>query len=126
MVPYLRIKVNSDKSAAIQFKYNKRSSRQIVDLEIPHFKFLNEKIPWQLNYKYLGFTLDENLHFRDYIERVRETAIFYRGRLGAMLGRKSKLSRRNKHTIHKMSIRTVMKYVSPVFAHAVSKVLDRL
>ncbi|GBP81619.1 hypothetical protein EVAR_21249_1 [Eumeta japonica] len=45
-------------------------------------------IPWQRNYKYLGVTLDKNLHFRDHIERVRNTALFYKARLGAVLGRK--------------------------------------
>ncbi|GBP40936.1 hypothetical protein EVAR_26016_1 [Eumeta japonica] len=42
-----------------------------------------------------------------------------------MLGRKSKLSRRNKPTIYKMCIRTVMTYASPVFAHAAPKTLHR-
>ncbi|GBP85414.1 hypothetical protein EVAR_60255_1 [Eumeta japonica] len=43
-----------------------------------------------------------------------------------MFGRKSKLSRRNKRTIYKMCIRTVLTYASPVFAHAAPKTLDRL
>ncbi|GBP85603.1 hypothetical protein EVAR_67715_1 [Eumeta japonica] len=77
---------------------------------------LDGNIPWQRNYIYLGVTLDKNLHFRDHIERVRNTALFYKARLGAMLGRKSKLSRRNKRTIYKMCIRTVMTYASLVFA----------
>ncbi|GBP12393.1 RNA-directed DNA polymerase from mobile element jockey [Eumeta japonica] len=81
---------------------------------------LDAIIPWQRNYKYLGVTLDKNLHFRDHIERVRNT-LFYKARLGAVLGRKSKLSRRNKRTIYKMCIRTVMTYASPVFAHAAQK-----
>ncbi|GBP24900.1 Probable RNA-directed DNA polymerase from transposon BS [Eumeta japonica] len=51
---------------------------------------------------------------------------FYKARLGAVLGRKSKLSRRNKRTIYKMCIRTVMTYASPVFAHAAPKALHRL
>ncbi|GBP15838.1 hypothetical protein EVAR_94008_1 [Eumeta japonica] len=46
---------------------------------------------------------------------------FKYARLGAVLGRKSKLSRRNKRTIYKMCIRTVMTYASPVFAHAAQK-----
>ncbi|GBP16459.1 hypothetical protein EVAR_10035_1 [Eumeta japonica] len=71
-------------------------------------------------------TLDKNLHFRDHIERVRNTAFFYKARLRAMLGRKSKLSRRNKRTVYKMCIRTVMTYASPVFAHAAPKALHRL
>ncbi|GBP90026.1 hypothetical protein EVAR_38932_1 [Eumeta japonica] len=43
-----------------------------------------------------------------------------------MLGRKSKLSRRNKLTLYKMCIRTVLTYASPVFAHAAPKALHRL
>ncbi|GBP63799.1 RNA-directed DNA polymerase from mobile element jockey [Eumeta japonica] len=87
---------------------------------------LDANIPWQRNYKYLGVTLDKNLHFRDHIERVRNTALFYKARLGAMLGIKSKLSRRNKRTIYKMCIKTVMTYASPVFTHAAPKALHRL
>ncbi|GBP81167.1 Probable RNA-directed DNA polymerase from transposon BS [Eumeta japonica] len=115
------IEVNPDKSAAIQFKYGKIRSRLIVDKNTPNLKMLDANIPWQRNYKYLGVTLDKNLHFRDHIERVRNTALFYKARLGAVLGRKSKLSRRNKRTIYKMCIRTVMTYASPVFAHAARK-----
>ncbi|GBP59998.1 Probable RNA-directed DNA polymerase from transposon BS [Eumeta japonica] len=121
-----RIEVNPDKSAAIQFKYGKIRSRLIVDKNTPNLKMLDANIPWQRNYKYLGVTLDKNLHFRDHIERVRNTALFYKARLGAVLGRKSKLSRRNKRTIYKMCIRTVMTYASPVFAHAAPKALHRL
>ncbi|GBP73546.1 RNA-directed DNA polymerase from mobile element jockey [Eumeta japonica] len=121
-----RIEVNPDKSAAIQFKYGKIRSRLIVNKNTPNLKMLDANIPWQRNYKYLGVTLDKNLHFRDHIERVRNTALFYKARLGAMLGRKSKLSRRNKRTIYKICIGTVMTYASPVFAHAAPKALHRL
>ncbi|GBP03713.1 hypothetical protein EVAR_73079_1 [Eumeta japonica] len=50
---------------------------------------LDANIPWQRNYKYLGVTHDKNLHFQNHIERVRNTALFYKARLGAMLSRKS-------------------------------------
>ncbi|GBP55062.1 Probable RNA-directed DNA polymerase from transposon BS [Eumeta japonica] len=43
-----------------------------------------------------------------------------------MFGRKSKLSRRNRRTIDKMCIMTVMACASPVFAHAAPTALDRL
>ncbi|GBP56221.1 hypothetical protein EVAR_37295_1 [Eumeta japonica] len=46
---------------------------------------LNTRIPWQRSYKYLGVTLDKNLHFREHIARVRKNALFYTARLGAML-----------------------------------------
>ncbi|GBP03473.1 hypothetical protein EVAR_101821_1 [Eumeta japonica] len=42
-----------------------------------------------------------------------------------MLGRKSKLSRRNKRTLYKMCIRTVLTYASPIFPHAAPKALRR-
>ncbi|GBP37299.1 RNA-directed DNA polymerase from mobile element jockey [Eumeta japonica] len=121
-----RIEVNPDKSAAIQFKYSKHRSQLVVDWNTPSLKMLNAKIPWQRSYKYLGVTLDKNLHFREHIARVRKNALFYTARLGAMLGRKSKLSRRNKLTLYKMCIRTVLTYASPVFAHAAPEALYRL
>ncbi|GBP92644.1 RNA-directed DNA polymerase from mobile element jockey [Eumeta japonica] len=120
-----RVEVNPDKSAAIQFKYSKNRSQLVVDRNTPNLKMLNARISWQRSYKYLGVTLDKNLHFREHIARVRKNALFYTARLGAMLGRKSKLSRRNKRTLYKTCIRTVMTYASPVFAHADSKVLYR-
>ncbi|GBP93787.1 Probable RNA-directed DNA polymerase from transposon BS [Eumeta japonica] len=123
---FWRIEVNPKKSTATLFKYCKIRSRHIVDYDTPNLKLLNANIPWQRSHKYLEVTIDKNLHFRDYIARVRKTALFYRARLGAMLGRKSKLSRRNKRTIYKMCIRTVMTYASPVFAHATPKTLNRL
>ncbi|GBP55071.1 RNA-directed DNA polymerase from mobile element jockey [Eumeta japonica] len=91
----------------------------------PPLRINNAPIPWQHTYKYLGITLDRNLHFRDHIKRVRKTAIFYQSRLKGMLGRYSKLSLRNKRTLYLMCIRTVLTYASPVFAHA-PKTLKKL
>ncbi|GBP89276.1 RNA-directed DNA polymerase from mobile element jockey [Eumeta japonica] len=121
-----RIEVNPEKLAAIQFKYSKRRSKFVVDYDTPTLKMLNARIPWQRSYKYLGVTFDRNLNFRDHIAHVRKTALFYTARLGALLGKKSKLSRCYKRTIYKMCIRTVMTYASPVFAHAAPKALHRL
>ncbi|GBP77303.1 Probable RNA-directed DNA polymerase from transposon X-element [Eumeta japonica] len=121
-----RIEVNPEKSAVIQFKYSKHRSKFVVDDDITTLKMLNAKIPWQRSYKYLGVTLDRNLNFRDHIAQVRKTTLFYTARLGTMLSRKSKLSRRNKRTLYKMCIRTVLTYACPVFAHAAPKALHRL
>ncbi|GBP28202.1 hypothetical protein EVAR_76297_1 [Eumeta japonica] len=57
----------------------------------------------------LRVTLDK-IYTSEIISSVLEYCTFYKARLGAMLGRKSKLSRRNKRTIYKMCIRTVMTY----------------
>ncbi|GBP80175.1 Probable RNA-directed DNA polymerase from transposon BS [Eumeta japonica] len=87
---------------------------------------IDELGQWFRLWRIESVTLDRNLNFRDHIARVRKTALFYTARLGALLGRKSKLSRRNKRTIYKMCIRTVMTYASPVFAHAAPKTLEKL
>ncbi|GBP38207.1 RNA-directed DNA polymerase from mobile element jockey [Eumeta japonica] len=67
-----------------------------------------------------------SLHFLEFIEGVRKIAISYRGRLGAVLGRKRELSLRNKHTIYKMCIRPGITCASPVFARAAPKALNSL
>ncbi|GBP23491.1 Probable RNA-directed DNA polymerase from transposon BS [Eumeta japonica] len=71
-----RIEVNPEKSAAIQFKYSTRKNRQIVDLDTPHQRISNANISWQLYYKYLGVTLDNNLHFKDHIECFKKNCNF--------------------------------------------------
>ncbi|GBP67541.1 Probable RNA-directed DNA polymerase from transposon BS [Eumeta japonica] len=71
----------------------------------------------------LSSTTTTTFHSEPY--QVEEQSSFT-ARLGALLGRKSKLSKRNKRTIYKMCIRTVMTYASPVFAHAAPKTLERL
>ncbi|GBP89456.1 RNA-directed DNA polymerase from mobile element jockey [Eumeta japonica] len=121
-----RIEVNAEKSAAISFIYRKGRSPEVVARGTPSLRINNTPIPWQHTYKYLGITLDRNLHFRDHIKRVRKTAIFYQSRLKGMLGRNSKLSLRNKRTLYLMCIRTVLTYASPVFAHAAPNRLKKL
>ncbi|GBP83142.1 Probable RNA-directed DNA polymerase from transposon BS [Eumeta japonica] len=119
-----RIEVNAEKSAAISFIY--RKGRSPVVVAHGPLRINNAPIPWQHTYKYLGITLDRNLHFRDHIKRVRKTAIFYQSRLKGMLGRNSKLSLRNKRTLYIICIRTVLTYAFPVFAHAAPKALKKL
>ncbi|GBP50555.1 hypothetical protein EVAR_29313_1 [Eumeta japonica] len=70
--------------------------------------------------------LDKHLHFRDYIQHVRKLAIFYMLRLSNMIGRKSKMSLRNKRTLYTLCIRPVMTYVYPVFAQAAPTALQDL
>ncbi|GBP67581.1 Probable RNA-directed DNA polymerase from transposon BS [Eumeta japonica] len=60
-----RIKVNPEKSASIYFNYSTRKSTVPVPIDTPSLKILNQSIPWQHHYKYLGITIDKHLHFRD-------------------------------------------------------------
>ncbi|GBP88720.1 Probable RNA-directed DNA polymerase from transposon BS [Eumeta japonica] len=77
-------------------------------------------------YKHLGITLDKHLHFKDHIKRVRQNAQLYLSRPSGMIGKKSKMSLRNKCTLCKVCIRPVMTYAAPVFAHADPKALTQL
>ncbi|GBP40859.1 RNA-directed DNA polymerase from mobile element jockey [Eumeta japonica] len=113
-----RIDVTLEKSASIYFNYSTHKVQFPVPYDTPHLKVLSKSIPWQHNYKYLGITIDKHLHFTDHITRVRKLALFYLSRLYGMIGRKSKMSLRNKRTTYTMCIRPVMTYASPVIAHA--------
>ncbi|GBP46756.1 RNA-directed DNA polymerase from mobile element jockey [Eumeta japonica] len=76
-----RIDVNPEKSASIYFDYSPQKLQFPVPINTPHLRMLNQPIPWQHNYKYLGITIDKHLHFRDHIARVRKLALFYLSRL---------------------------------------------
>ncbi|GBP85476.1 RNA-directed DNA polymerase from mobile element jockey, partial [Eumeta japonica] len=121
-----RIEVNSNKSAAIYFDSSNIKRTLVVDYNAPIFRIPNAPIRWLHNYKYLGIMLDKHLHLRNHIQRVKKLAIFYMSRLSGMIGRKSKMSLRNKRTLYTMCIRPVMTYACPVFAHAAPTALQGL
>ncbi|GBP46771.1 hypothetical protein EVAR_10738_1 [Eumeta japonica] len=77
-----------------------------------------------IQFKY-GVTLDK-IYTSEIISSVLEILHFSTKQGSGPCSVKSKLSRRNKRTIYKMCIRTVMTYASPVFAHAAPKALHRL
>ncbi|GBP61419.1 RNA-directed DNA polymerase from mobile element jockey [Eumeta japonica] len=89
---------------------------RVVPVNSATLRMLNALIPWQHNYKYLGITLDKHLHFRDHTGGVRQLAKFYMSCLGGMIGRKSRMSLRNKPTIYTTCIRPMMTYTCSVFA----------
>ncbi|GBP11871.1 Probable RNA-directed DNA polymerase from transposon BS [Eumeta japonica] len=121
-----RIKVNPEKSAAIRFNYSKHKKKFTVPFNAPTLHIDNASIPWQHNYKYLGVTLDKHLHFRNHVARVSKLIKFCQSRLYGMIGRKSKMSLRNKRTLYLMCIRPVMTYACPVFAHAAPNIIKKL
>ncbi|GBP57125.1 Probable RNA-directed DNA polymerase from transposon BS [Eumeta japonica] len=112
-----RIVVNPEKSTSLYFDLSTHKSAVLVPVDTPFLKILNQSIPWQHHYKYLGITIDKHLQFKDHIARFRKLALFYLSRLYFMIGRKNKMSLRNKRTIYTMCIRPVMTYAIPVFTH---------
>ncbi|GBP74473.1 RNA-directed DNA polymerase from mobile element jockey [Eumeta japonica] len=73
-----------------------------------------------------GTTLDKHLHFKNHIKHLRKNAQLYISRLSGIIGRRSKMSLRNKCTLYKICIRPVMTYAAPVFAHANPNTLYQL
>ncbi|GBP37422.1 RNA-directed DNA polymerase from mobile element jockey [Eumeta japonica] len=65
-----RIEINPKKSASLYFDFSTRKSTVPVPVDTPFLKNLNEPIPWQHYYKYLGITIDRHLHFKYHIARV--------------------------------------------------------
>ncbi|GBP61342.1 Probable RNA-directed DNA polymerase from transposon X-element [Eumeta japonica] len=121
-----RIKLNPDKSAAIRFNYSKHKKKFTVPHNAPTLRIDNAPIPWQHNYKYLGVTLNKHLHFQDHVAHVSKLTKFYQSCLYGMIGRKSKMSLRNKRSLYLMCIAPVTTYACPVFAHAAPSIIKKL
>ncbi|GBP91455.1 RNA-directed DNA polymerase from mobile element jockey [Eumeta japonica] len=117
-----RIEVNPEKSAAIFFNYSKIKNKEVVPYNSPTFCICSSPNLWHHKYKYSGTTFD----FKDHIMRVKKNAQLCLSRLSGMIGKKSKMSLRNKCTLYKVCIRPVMTYAALVFAHADSNALYQL
>lgn len=68
--------------------------------------------------KYLGFTIDSGMTWKAHIKEAKDKANRVLTSLYHLLGRKSKISTHNKLLLYKLSIRPIMTYVVPIWAHA--------
>jgi hypothetical protein len=114
-----RIEVNPEKSAAVFFS---RSCKPLP----PDIKLFDRRIPWVKKVKYLGVTLDRYLSFAPHIIEVRNRAYFVLGRLFHLIGKRSKMSLRNKCLLYTACVRPIMTYASVVFAHASKSNINKL
>ncbi|GFV29543.1 RNA-directed DNA polymerase from mobile element jockey [Trichonephila clavipes] len=71
-----------------------------------------------LHTKYLGVAIDKNLTFRQHITDIRNNFKNATRKLYSLICRISKLSRRNKLLIDTLILKPLLKYASPVWAHA--------
>lgn len=116
-----RIEVNPLKSQAIMFSGNRARLMPNSDLSL-----LSRQIPWCTRVKYLGVWLDRRLSFSYHISEAVKRASQAMGRIGWLIGRRSRMSLRNKLTIYKSFILPVMTYASPVWAHAAPWLIEKL
>jgi len=106
-----RIRMNPEKFEAIFFSRRRKSSY------FPQTQFSSSDIliPWSSSIKYLGVHLQKNLtfqnHIRESISKVEKTTKI----LFPLIGRRSKLSIKNKLLLYKTIFRPVLSYAVPVW-----------
>lgn len=101
-----KIKINSSKTKAIIFPYNK-SPKRIPTLNLT---FQGEDINLEDSVKYLGVIFDKGLTFKSHIMYTCDKAIKCGRALYPLLNRKSKLNCNNKLLLYKMCIRPILTY----------------
>jgi hypothetical protein len=108
-----KLQVNSHKTEAILF--TRRQPTTPTPLYILH-----ARIPWKSQIRYLGLLLDHKLLFTTHLTNVTQKATGAMVKLFPLLARDSTLSTKNKLTLHKLSIRSVLTYVAPVWSNTSS------
>ncbi|GBM30555.1 hypothetical protein AVEN_265008-1 [Araneus ventricosus] len=78
-------------------------------------KLYRRAINWSKDTKYLGVTLDSRLTYDKHITNINKKTRTAKARLYPLLGRKSKLSLKNKLLLYKTILRPIMTYASPVW-----------
>jgi hypothetical protein len=117
-----RIKINTEKSAAIIFCHRSDrlcKSRQSIVMN-------NKTIPWSKTVKYLGLHLDKELSFFKHISEKDREARIVRARLLPMLGSRSKVSTRGKLLLLTAIIRPIMSYACSIWAHGSPNLTKKL
>ena len=81
----------------------------------------NRVIPWRSQAKYLGVIVDKRLSFIPHIDYIVANTNKIKGSLSALIGRRSKLSIRNKLLLYRTIIRPTMSYASVAWSYQPSK-----
>lgn len=106
-----RIKINAAKTQAVFFPFNNKKRT----FPTTQLRTNNEPIAWSKELKYLGVILDKRFTFGPHTKYVREKAQKCFLSLYPLIGRRSKLSLKNKIIIYKSIIRPILTYSTPVW-----------
>lgn len=117
-----KIKINSNKTQAILFPFNKSPKRN-PSILIQHD---GHTVPFKDSVKYLGVYLDKKLIFKTHIELTTDKALRCFRSLYPLLSKKSRLNTDNKLLIYKTIIRPIMLYGSCVWGKAATTHIKRL
>lgn len=114
-----RIEVNPEKSTALFMARRRLVPQGQVTME-------GRPIPWRDDVKYLGVKLDKRLNFHAHVDYALSKGRMIAGHLNPILGRRSKMSIRNKLLIYKTIVRPAITYGSPAWGHATDPHLRKL
>lgn len=117
-----KIKLNPSKTQAIYFT-KKRANRWLPSNEVT---VLGSKIPWSSDVKYLGVTMDKTLNFSRHTNLTIEKALKFLGIIFPIINQKSNLNQRNKITIYKSILRSILLYACPVWSTCAESHLNKL
>lgn len=114
-----RIKINSTKSEAIEFKRR----RGTLDTKLTIF---NSQIEWQDKVKYLGVILDKKLLWGAHVTSQVRKATVRLIQLYPVLNRASKLKISSGLTVYKALLRPVLLYAAPIWSCAAKTHKDKM
>ncbi|GFU53043.1 RNA-directed DNA polymerase from mobile element jockey [Trichonephila clavipes] len=115
-----RISINTEKTNAIIFR-KRRSQTMPTQL-----KLFDESIDWTFETSYLGLTLNDNLTYRPHFNEIKKKYWSKHFSLIELLGKKSKLSLKNRIFIFKTYLRPILTYGCAIWGAAGNNHLEDL
>lgn len=117
-----RIKINSEKTQAILFKFNQSAKR----VPTKQLMFNGSPINFKTDVTYLGFKLDHKRNFAEHIQWCGTKALNSFKALYPLLCKRSYLLTCNKLILYKTIIRPKITYASPVWMNASMSNINKL
>ncbi|GFU01177.1 probable RNA-directed DNA polymerase from transposon X-element [Trichonephila clavipes] len=115
-----RISINTEKTNAILFR-KKRTQTMPIQL-----KLFDETIDWTYETSYLGLILNHNLTYRPHFNEIKKKYWSKHFSLIELLGKKSKLSLKNRIFIFKTYLRPILTYGCAIWGAAGNNHLEDL
>ncbi|GFT59717.1 RNA-directed DNA polymerase from mobile element jockey [Trichonephila clavipes] len=115
-----RIAINTDKTHAIVFRKTRSHNSP------PPLQIYNSTIEWTFQVKYLGLILNDNLTYKPHFEETTKKYWKKYFSLIDILGRKSKLSLKNRLFVYKQYIRPILLYGCAIWGSAGNVHIDNL
>ncbi|GFS80721.1 RNA-directed DNA polymerase from mobile element jockey [Trichonephila clavipes] len=113
-----RIAINTDKTNAIIFRKRRANTMP------PQLKLFDESINWTFQTSYLGLILNDNLTYQPHFNEIKQKYWTKHFSLIELLGRKSKLSLKNRIFIYKTYLRPMLTYGCAIWGAAANNHLE--